>query len=359
MSEHTRAAALAAMTVPGINRAEFRDGPDGPVGTVRYSPARLFGEPGPEFEVRRDPDGLWNVNGDRDIRDPDLATAIRAAIAATCGETAAGPASRAQPCTRGHETRYRADDGDADTGCQRITAAAPGASAGGPAATRTPAKNQPGRRPRHADRNLRGGHRRGHPAGHDMTVSEADAMNDAEPVQVWQVWRTDHDGLYAVVAVQQDWVYCKRSRGYKPEHRYGESFQVHPAHFRSWDLVTPRRHTLGEAYQPGALPAGVVVERPARPYGTGALFTTDTPCCRRPARVDAVWVALFGGVRKDCPACGARWRVHLAAGDTRMTTVPVPARHPHIRADRAGWVRLGPPPARRPRRKRKGKTHAR
>lgn len=118
MSEHTRAAALAAMTVPGINRAEFRDGPDGPVGTVRYSPARLFGEPGPEFEVRRDPDGLWNVNGDRDIRDPDLATAIRAAIAATCGETAAGPASRAQPCTRGHETRYRADDGDADTGCQ-------------------------------------------------------------------------------------------------------------------------------------------------------------------------------------------------------------------------------------------------
>lgn len=79
MSEHTRAA-QAAMSVPGINRAEFHAGPDGPAGTVRYNPDGLFGEPGREFEVRRDPDGLWNVHGGRDIRNPDLATAIRRAI---------------------------------------------------------------------------------------------------------------------------------------------------------------------------------------------------------------------------------------------------------------------------------------
>lgn len=56
---------------------------------------------------------------------------------------------------------------------------------------------------------------------------------------VGQVWRTDHDGLYVIVAVRSDGVWCKRSRGYEPEHRYGDSFQVHGAWFREWDLVTP------------------------------------------------------------------------------------------------------------------------
>jgi hypothetical protein len=70
-------AALAAMTVPGINRAEFRATPDGPAGTVRYASSGLFGDDtGPTWPARRDPDG-WDVNGHRDR---DLATAIRAAI---------------------------------------------------------------------------------------------------------------------------------------------------------------------------------------------------------------------------------------------------------------------------------------
>jgi hypothetical protein len=54
-----------------------------------------------------------------------------------------------------------------------------------------------------------------------------------------QVWRTELDGLYAVVAVKDGWAWCKRARGYRPESRFGASFQVHPEHFRGWDLVTP------------------------------------------------------------------------------------------------------------------------
>jgi hypothetical protein len=80
----TSDAAAAAMSVPGINRAEFRPGPDGPVGTVRYCPEGLFGADGPVFGVRQDRDGWWNVNG---FRARELPAAIRAAIAADLGES--------------------------------------------------------------------------------------------------------------------------------------------------------------------------------------------------------------------------------------------------------------------------------
>ena len=55
---------------------------------------------------------------------------------------------------------------------------------------------------------------------------------------VGQVWRTDFDGLYAVVAIEPGWVWCRRCPDYLHESRYGDSFQVHPGYFCEWDLVT-------------------------------------------------------------------------------------------------------------------------
>lgn len=66
-----------------------------------------------------------------------------------------------------------------------------------------------------------------------------DAAIAAAGIEAGQVWRTDLDGLYCVVAVRDSWPWCKRARGYSPETRYGSSFQAHPAQFPRWERVTP------------------------------------------------------------------------------------------------------------------------
>jgi hypothetical protein len=54
-----------------------------------------------------------------------------------------------------------------------------------------------------------------------------------------QVWRSNLDGLlYAVVAINDDGIWCKRARGYSPATRFGNSTLVHANHFEYWDLVT-------------------------------------------------------------------------------------------------------------------------
>jgi hypothetical protein len=76
MEDHTMAAS-AAMSVVGIDKADIQRMPSGNLaGTVHHVPADIT------YDVQLDPDGQWNVLGQRDYRAPHLADALRAAIAA-------------------------------------------------------------------------------------------------------------------------------------------------------------------------------------------------------------------------------------------------------------------------------------
>ncbi len=76
MLDHTEAA-CAAISVAGVDRADIRHGGAGGLaGTVHHRELDI------NYDVRLDPDGQGNVNGQRDFRDADLAVALTAAITA-------------------------------------------------------------------------------------------------------------------------------------------------------------------------------------------------------------------------------------------------------------------------------------
>jgi hypothetical protein len=66
-------AAIHAASVPGVDRVIINAGL---TGTVHHAYTDIT------YDVQRDPDGQWNVLGQRDYRAPDLADALRDAIAA-------------------------------------------------------------------------------------------------------------------------------------------------------------------------------------------------------------------------------------------------------------------------------------
>lgn len=111
----------------------------------------------------------------------------------------------------------------------------------------------------------------------------------------------------------------------------------------------PRRYQIGEPFRlSAASAAGTTVVRPARPYGYGSEFATDTPCCRRAARVNAVDATYAGrvgvdatGVFKTCPGCGWKWLVRLTRGGQPIPQLDADAAHPHIGATEAEWISRG------------------
>ena len=74
--DHTEAA-CAVISIPGVDEVDIHRGPGGGlVGTVHHRDLDIT------YDVRQDPDGLWNVGGQRDLRAADLAVAVTAAITA-------------------------------------------------------------------------------------------------------------------------------------------------------------------------------------------------------------------------------------------------------------------------------------
>lgn len=106
-------------------------------------------------------------------------------------------------------------------------------------------------------------------------------------------------------------------------------------------IPAPRRIGIGEPFRPAqAAGAGTIIVREAAPYGTRAVFATQTPCCSRNAQVNAVaWGAM--GAPHTCADCGWKWYVYLALDGQRIPDPPRDARHPDISADQAEWESRG------------------
>jgi hypothetical protein len=111
----------------------------------------------------------------------------------------------------------------------------------------------------------------------------------------------------------------------------------------------PRRYEIGERFNLSAAAVpGTVIVRVARPYGFGAQFATDTPCCRHGARINAIDATYRGhgdpasaGVFKTCPGCGWKWTVRLALNGRQLDQLPADAGHPRIGANQAEWISRG------------------